>query len=60
VLFEALSSVKAYRRLHDVKLDEINAEGYLELAKAAGYSERAAQKAASAWAYERMVRELPQ
>lgn len=60
MLFEALETAKSWEMLNDPKVSgSIDAEGYLELCKAAGMTEDEAQKAASRRAWERMRRDLP-
>ncbi len=60
VLFLALGQARAWTWLHDPQASgHLNAEQILELCKDAGFSEEAAQKAATRRGYERMKRELP-
>lgn len=60
MLLECLPAAIAYENLHNPALSGgLDAEGVLELAKLAGYSEEAAQKAAKRRGEERMKRDLP-
>lgn len=57
---EALETAIAWNHLHDPKVSaELNAEGILDLAKAAGYSEEAAQKMAAIRGFKRLEHNLP-
>lgn len=59
-MFECLETARAYSMLHDPQVaPNLRAEQFLELAKRAGYSEDAAQKAATAHANRRLDQELP-
>ncbi len=56
----ALEGATAWRKLHDPQATaDMTAEGILHLMQTAGYSEHAAQKAATEWGFERVKRELP-
>ncbi len=60
VLYESMLEVQAQELLQNPEVGgALNAEGVLELCKAAGMSEDEAQKAASQRALERLRRELP-
>ncbi len=55
VLFELAHNVQAWRILQDPKASgELDAEGILQLCKAAGYSEKASQEAAKQRADQRL------
>ena len=60
LLFGCLEQVQAWEMLHNPQVvGTLNTEEFFELCKTAGYSKQAAQKAASAWAWKRMQKELP-
>jgi hypothetical protein len=59
VMMDSVSVVRAFRMLHDPDyVGGMNTENYLELCKAAGYSEESSQKAASEWAVKRLRKGL--
>jgi len=59
VLWKALTGARAWEALNDpARLGKMNAEEFLETARAAGWPEAQAQKAASHHAAERLRRNL--
>lgn len=55
-----MQQTRAWEDLHDPeRYGRLDANGYLELCKAAGFEEAEAQKAATAWANKLMVADRP-
>jgi hypothetical protein len=60
VLFDALSTAKAWEMLNDPKIvGPLNTEEYFDLCIDAGYSKESAGQAAKLWAQKRLAKDVP-
>jgi len=58
-MFDLLHVAKAWEMLHNPEITSyLDTDAYFELCQSAGYSKEAAEKAAAAWAFQRLRKNM--